>query len=346
MKSMMMYFAAAFFVSGIISCGDLDSFVEPMEPSLPRLPADDCGEFLTNVDNVTQLRWSGNGEEIYFDTWNSINACRLSDKSVRTVLGTLNSPRTLSVSDDGQKLYFTAMNEHWQYSLYVVSTSGGTPTLLREDLYSVFVSADQRVAAYSSYGSAYAMDLVRGTSRVLHTGEVLALSDDGAYAVVRDFPAPYYSEICYYVSTSTGAAEYFSLPSWNVWRYTWIKGELFAFIVEWVDLGLRLRSWRGSTGEYSSPVSLGEGASYAMDMSKDGEWLAWWSNACTSWNSWGGCDIQEIKLHGMNLATLEDTTLARAYTRTGNYGYVIVLSSDGQKAAFVVKGRLFVKEVG
>jgi len=345
MKSAMMYLASLLFVSFLNSCGDLDSFVEPAEPALPRLPADDCGEFLADAEHVFRLRWSGNDEEIFLDTWNDIRAIRLNDKSARTVVGAFFSPKTLSVSADGQKVYFTAMNEQWQSGLYVVS-SGGTPTLLRQDVYSALVSADQRIAVYSTSGSVYALELATGASRLLHTGEALALSDDGAYAVVRDFPAPYYNEMCYHVSTSTGSAGYFSLPSWNVWRYAWVGGELVAFTVEWVESGFRLRTWRSSNGQYSSPVYLSEGATMeAIDVSKDGNRVVWWGTTCTSLNSWGGCDLQELRLHGTSLATLKDTTLATAYTRFMMYGALVALSGDGKRVALLAKGRLYVKDV-
>jgi len=82
---------------------------------------------MAEASELRGLKWSYNSQEVFFVTYNSIRAVRVSDKSIRTIVRLANSPEILWVSEDGGQVYYVSMDSQtWVGWLFVIST-GGSP---------------------------------------------------------------------------------------------------------------------------------------------------------------------------------------------------------------------------
>jgi Tol biopolymer transport system component len=323
----------------------------PTEPT----PAEDRGIFLASgVDRgVSELVWSKSGDYIYYSNSSySIQSVRISDKSTRL----LDERRStsLTLSSDGNYLYYLAMSNWPECDLFRINLTTQTPEPVVSHVQFQFdatyiVSPDNSHVAYlSSDSSLYVLDLATMVSRRMAVGTPLTFSPDGKEIVYREYPIRY-SPTYNILSWDSGVTRSISTGLGD--------GDLCDIrLLRWDDKGIRIlynavdydaRNLSTSTTVriwiVQSPESP-ENMHYAWAL--DGKTIALWTWRCVKGLHLQSCDLAQNSLHVVDIDAQRERRIALgnssgASLPTGG----IAFSADGRRIAYVLGSEIYMKDL-
>ena len=380
---------------GLSGC-DVDLFGPRTDPAPrpPELP-EDRGVALTadEVSSNSHLAWSRNGREIFYQqsaTWTiegqarppAIKAVDVSNKTTRTVDARYSAYYGLTLSADGETLYFMAHDDPSGvgFGLYSASAHGEQSALLAKpvDLLGVTfrgppgfsLAPDNVHVAYSGRDSLFVHNVADDQRRFLATSaEPQAFSPDGRRLLFTDWDRdwvpggpPEYTDLIF--ALDTGEQEPVSLGPTRSGRS--FVNSLRLQSVRWDVIGIRVLYMRLLSGDgefFIYDVSRGADTRLAFDLregeagtwfaegwSEDGSKLAFWSSACLrrSAGSLFGytCYESETHLHVTDADGEGDTIVAVAYVGEDVSSWRrAAFAPDGTRIAYILGGRIYMQEI-
>ena len=368
---------------GGLACFDLDLSGPTTVPG-SGLP-EERGVALTadEVSFDSHLVWSRDGREIFYLQRASgglppaIRAVDVSNKTTRTVDARYSGYNGLTLSADGSRLYFMARDDpsglDLAFGLYRVFPDGERSALLAKPIDFLGVafrgppgfslSPDNVHAAYSGRDSLLVQNLDDGQRLFLATSaEPQAFSPDGRRLLFTDWDpdwvpgdSPDYTD--FIMDLDTGEKESVSLGPIRFGRRVARSIQLKA--VRWDLVGIRVLYWRASGEFFIYDVSRGAETRLAFDLSQggpgfaeawseDGGKIAFWSSACLRSSGFlfdYQCHESEDHLHVTAADGRGDKIVAVAYVADHAWAGRAAFAPDGKRIAYILGGRIYLREV-
>ncbi len=376
-----------------VSCFDFDLFGPRPDPAprSPELP-ENRGVALTadEVSSYSHIAWSRDGREIFYQQsalWTvegqarppAIKAVDVSNKTTRTVDARYSAYHGLTLSADGETLYFMAHDDPSGvgFGLYSASAHGEQSALVAKpvDLLGVTfrgppgfsLSPDNVHVAYSSGNSLFVHNVDDNQRLLLATSaEPQAFSPDGRRLLFTDWDPdwvpegpPEYTDLIFDLETSE--KEPVSLgPTRTGLRFV---NPIRLKSVRWDVIGIRVLYRRIFAEAFIYDVSRGAETRPAFDLregetgtwfaeawSEDGSKLAFWSSACLrrSAGSLLGftCYESETHLHVTDADGQGDAIVAVAYVGEHVSSWRrAAFAPDGKRIAYILDGRIYMQEI-
>jgi hypothetical protein len=348
----------------VLGCGG-----DSTGPEREYLWSEDRGIALTpaNVEVWAPLAWSAGGGEIFFHSPGGIQAVEISGGSIRVVDNRHSGYSGLSLSANGERVYFAAWDGDDPIGLYSVSVDGAESDLLASGLAyesPLAVSPDDVDIAYRARGdSAFIHNMTDHSTIFVNTGKPLTFSSDGTELLFgcRYWPgyggAPPCATFAYNLETQQ--SEHVLDADYHIEMLRW-DPDAIRVLTRDFD---RLTVWN-VTHDVARELTLSmrddEQLGYTYAWSFDGSMIAVWTGRCIERSGFlGECVKGESRLHVVYTDGRGDAVVAVVHKNVGPTALAsgspsycaeihcdwMIFSPDGSRIAYSRDDRIYMKDL-